>query len=184
MSDLEKAVEFFQAFLEAEFQVRKANLEGSKSFAKLNKKLMSMVEDETVFEIRRKDVSDLQDEFKEANDNALKKLGVRCLYAVEQFVIGKRKFYAAYVGPTWSKGAPASMGDKFIADNSMKLIGTAFSCSECNSFGEIDGRPCPGCRGRGWTQKTGEKLKPDKRVDLVKLVRPSLEGDAKAYDAL
>lgn len=179
MSTIDEAAEFFGSFFDAEYQTRKANLEGSPTFGKLYKKVQSMLGEPTVLELRQIDVADTK---KESNQNALKALTSRELFLIEEHKVGRRTLYCGKASDTRRPNDFTTFAMAFWADDSLKIIATFIVCSSCEGAGPMGGAPCGDCDGAGWTRKTGERLKPSRHVAIKKLCRPTWPQAAEIYD--
>ncbi|MFO0600332.1 MAG: hypothetical protein U0228_33795 [Myxococcaceae bacterium] len=180
---LDEASSFFTAFFELEHEVRKANLEGAKTFAALHTKLTSMLADETIFAIPAKDVSKLTGDLKKANENAKKVIAARQSFWVSEHTAGKRRLFCAHASEPRKPAALTTPMMQFWAEGA-RVIATYFPCPACLGDGTVGGRSCPECKGRPWTHKSGEKIKATDPVTVKKLLRPTRPGAAARYDAL
>lgn len=184
MSNMDEATAFFTSFFELESELVKANLGGEKTFDALYAALLSMLAAENVHPIQREDVSDLMDEFKEANENARKAVAPRQLFAVAQYAVGKRTLFCAFASEHRKAGANTAIMEKFWADDTMHVVATYFRCTDCGGTGHVRATKCPDCKGKGWFQASGEKIKVAKPIAVKKLQRPTDPAAAEQYDAL
>mgnify|MGYP000864628454 CR=1 FL=1 len=184
MSDLDQATAFFTSFFELESGVRKANLEGAKSFDELHARMTSMLADDTVLSIPREDDSDLLEEFKEAQLRTAKEMAPRTLFAVARFSEGERQVYCAYASEPRRQQALTAFMKQFWADDTMQIVATDFPCPECSGTGKVQATRCPDCEGKAWIHATGAKIEVGKPIEVRKFQRPTKAESAEQYDDL
>lgn len=184
MSTIDDAAKFFTAFFELESEVLKANLAGVKTFDKLHAEMVSMLADETVLSIPREDFSDLLEEFEEARKNTLEAIAPRQLFAVAEHRVGKRKLFCAFASEPRKTAGNTALMEKFWADNTLHIIATYFPCAECFGTGRVKASTCRECKGKAWTQGSGEKIKAGEPTAVKKLQRPTKPESAEQYDEL
>jgi hypothetical protein len=181
MSTIDDAADFFGDFFDAECKVLEANFGGEGNFDKLHARMQSMLSDPSVYEIHRKDLSNLRGLAKAAVENTRKELAPRQIFVVEQQEVGKRKLFCAYVSVARKPDAKSLYEEKFWADDSLRIVAVYFKCAECDAIG----KKCRECGGLGWRHHGGgESIAAGKPSAVKKLLRPTFPLHAEHYDKL
>jgi hypothetical protein len=184
MSTIDEAVEFFIEFFKAECRVIDANYAGA-GFERLHAEMQSMLSDPSVFQIHKKDLSNLKGHAKAAIENTKKVVAPRQIFLVEQHEVGKRKLFCAYVSAPRKPDAKSRYVEKFWANDALRVVAVYFACPECDAVGKINGAKCRQCGGRGWRHHGGgESITAGKPSAVKKLLQPTFPQHAEHYDQL
>jgi hypothetical protein len=118
--------------------------------------------------------------------DAAKKLHERTLFAVVRYEVADGELCRGWIGNAFrGENGEGILDNYYVAaddEAALKIVTRYRVCFKCDGAELVDGKPCTGCAGLGWTFDGGAKLKKLGRVlEVRKLEPPSDPGSTVAY---
>jgi hypothetical protein len=97
--------------------------------------------------------------------------------------------YRAYVsGAKYPGSDPSYTTNEYVQPkkDGLKFVARYIRCTECDLSGVLNGKPCPECKGIGWTHSRGLEIGDPGRVVDVRRLDPPEAGsiDREDYDSV
>lgn len=191
---LDEATDFFQRFLQAEYEMAAAAYSEPDSalYAKKLEAYEALLENVRTPHSRVRGVDDLElgilgEDWFETGKDILKGLKPSTLFQVKHYAHPELgDLFRAYVSHPAAYLAK-DYGINFYAarvDGELRIVSQYVTCDECSMSGRVNGRPCSECKGTGWRYMDGRRLETlGPLVQVAKLQPPSAPEHRKEYDA-
>lgn len=191
---LDEAVDFFQRFIQAEYEMAVAAYSepDSQRYARKLEAFEQLLKGVRTRDARVRGVDDLElgilgDDWFETGKRILERYRPRTLFQVKHYTHSELgDLFRAYVSEP-----DAFMGKAYSAsfyatqvEDTLRVISLYFICDECEMTGTVQGAPCPECQGTGWRFMEGRRIgPPGTLVGVRKLQPPSRPEQLKEYEA-
>jgi hypothetical protein len=194
---LDEAVDFFQQFIRAEYEMATAAYGERDTGLYVEKyaEFERFLKDVKTMDSRGRDLDDFTLELMAAEGEDWFETGKKVLEALRPRTLFQVKHY---IHPEWGdlfRGylshprAPIVnvYGFNFYAtriDDELRIISMYSTCDECFTTGKIKGKPCRECGATGWRFQEGRRIEtPGRLVEVRKLQPPADPEQLREYEA-
>jgi hypothetical protein len=191
---MNEAVDFFQRFIRAEYEMAEAAYgeRDSSLYAKKLEAFEGFLKGVRTPDSRVRGIDDLElgilgEDWFETGQQVLEQLRPRTLFQVKQYLHPELgDVFRAYVSDSRAFIVDVYGANLYAArvEGELRIISLYATCDECLMTGKVDGRTCPECKGTGWRFLDGSRLDdPGKLVEVRKLQPPSSRQQREEYEA-